>query len=160
VQLSLEVVDIALGDTQIILSVLQSVASVIEVVSLEVMAMISPHQLIVQLVDARLKAGVLLKKLSVALLNVLDGAILDLHLAGVLLQAEAQLRARRCDLLKHGAHVLECPHGPCSAPARIDSMDGHGMRESPCSQSGATCPRARWKNWGGATRHNGTIHRL
>jgi hypothetical protein len=32
-----------------------------------------------------LKAGVLLKKLSVALLNVLDGATLGLHLTGALL---------------------------------------------------------------------------
>jgi hypothetical protein len=44
--------------------------------------------------------GVLLKKLSIALLNVLDGAVLGLHLAGVLLQAESQVSARRGDLLK------------------------------------------------------------
>jgi hypothetical protein len=50
---------------------------------------ISPHQLIIQFLDTHLKAGVLLEKLSVALLNVLDSTILGLHLAGVLLQVEA-----------------------------------------------------------------------
>jgi hypothetical protein len=65
--------------------VLQSGAGVIEVVSLEVTAAISPHQLIVQLIDARLKVGVLLEELSVALLNVLDCVILGLHRAGVFL---------------------------------------------------------------------------
>jgi hypothetical protein len=60
-------------------------AGVVEVVSLDITAAISPHQLIVQLLDAHLKAGVLLKKLSVALLNVLDGTVLGLHLAGGLL---------------------------------------------------------------------------
>jgi hypothetical protein len=99
-QLSPEVVDIALGSGQLILSVLQSSAGVIEVISLEVTAVISPHQLIVQLLDACLKAGVLPKKLSVALLNILDSAVLGLHLAGVLLQVEAQVSAHRCDLLK------------------------------------------------------------
>jgi hypothetical protein len=84
-QLGLEVVDVALGGGQLVLSMLQSGAGVIEVIGLEVMAVISPHQLIVQLLDACLKADVLLKKLSVALLNVLDGAILGLHLVGVLL---------------------------------------------------------------------------
>jgi hypothetical protein len=53
------------------------------------MAVINPHQLVVQLSDACLKAGILLKELSVALLNVLDGAVLGLHMAGTLLQAEA-----------------------------------------------------------------------
>jgi 2-polyprenyl-3-methyl-5-hydroxy-6-metoxy-1,4-benzoquinol methylase len=51
VQLSLEVVDVALGSGQLILSMLQSGASVI---GLEVMTAISPHQLIIQLSDARL----------------------------------------------------------------------------------------------------------
>jgi hypothetical protein len=88
-QLSLEVVDVALGGGQLILSMLQSSAGVIEVTSLEVMTAISPHQLIIQFLDTRLKAGILLKELSVALLNVLDGVILGLHLASVLLQAEA-----------------------------------------------------------------------
>jgi hypothetical protein len=62
---------------------------VIEVIGLEITAAISPHQVIVQLLDACLKAGILLKKLLIALLNVLDGAVLGLHLARVLLQAEA-----------------------------------------------------------------------
>jgi hypothetical protein len=83
------VVDVALGGSQLILRVLQSGAGVIEVVGLEVTVAISPHQLIAQLLDSCLKAGVLLKKLSVALLNVLDGVVLGLHLAGVLLQKEA-----------------------------------------------------------------------
>jgi hypothetical protein len=106
VQLSLEVVDVALGSNQLILSVLQSGTGVIEVVSLEVATVISPHQLITQLPDARLQAGVLLQNLSVALLDVLDEAVFGLHLIGALLQMEAQVSARRRDLLKQGAHVL------------------------------------------------------
>jgi hypothetical protein len=85
VQLGLEVVDVALGSNQLILSMLQSGTGVIEVVSLEVAAAISSHQLITQLPDARLQAGVLLQKLSVALLDVLDDAVLDLHLISALL---------------------------------------------------------------------------
>jgi hypothetical protein len=84
----------------------QSAAGVIEVIGLDVTVMISHHQLIVQLLDVRLKVGILLKKLSVALLNVLDGTVLGLHLAGALLQEKAQVSAHRCDLLKQGAHVL------------------------------------------------------
>jgi hypothetical protein len=93
VQLGIEVVGIALGNGQLILSKLQSGAGVIEVIGLEVTATISPHQLIVQLPDARLQAGVLLKKLSVALLNVLDDVVLGPYLASVLLQVEAQVSA-------------------------------------------------------------------
>jgi hypothetical protein len=106
VQLGLEVVDIALGSNQLILSVLQLGTGVVKVISLEVAAAISPHQLITQLPDAHLQAGVLLQKLSVALLDVLDDTVLGLHLIGALLQTEAQVSARRCDLLKQGAHVL------------------------------------------------------
>jgi uncharacterized protein (UPF0303 family) len=79
VQLGLEVVDIALGGGQLVLSVLQSDAGVIKVVSLEIMTAISHHQLVVQLLDAHLKVDVLLRKLSVALLNVLDGTVLGSH---------------------------------------------------------------------------------
>jgi hypothetical protein len=100
------VVDVAPGSNQLILSMLQSGTGVIEVVSLEVVATISPHQHVTQLSDARLQAGVLLQKLSVALLDVLDDAVLGLHLIGALLQTEAQVGACRCDLLKQGAHVL------------------------------------------------------
>jgi hypothetical protein len=100
VQLGLEVVDVALGSGQLVLSVLQSGAGVIEVIGFEVTAAISPHQLIVQLPNAHLKAGVLLKKLSVVLLNVLGGVVLGLQLTGALLQAEAQVSTHRCDLLK------------------------------------------------------------
>jgi hypothetical protein len=53
-QLSLKVVDVALDSNQLILSVLQSGAGVIIVVGLEVTTVISPHQLIIQLPDARL----------------------------------------------------------------------------------------------------------
>jgi hypothetical protein len=105
-QLSLEVVDVALGSNQLILSMLQSGAGVIEVVSLEVAATISPHQLIVQLPDVRLQLGILLQKLSIAILDVLDDAVLGLHLIGALLQTEAQVSARCRDLLKQGAHML------------------------------------------------------
>jgi hypothetical protein len=75
-------------------------AGVIEVVGLEVTSVISPHQLIVQLPDARLQAGILLQKLSVTLLDVLDDAVLGLHLTGALLQMEAQVSAHHYDLLK------------------------------------------------------------
>jgi hypothetical protein len=88
------------------ITVLQSGAGIIKEVGLEVTTAISPHQLIIQFLDMYLKAGILLEKLSVALLNVLDGIVLGLHLADVLLQAEAQVRACRHDLLKQGAHVL------------------------------------------------------
>jgi hypothetical protein len=93
---------------------MQSGAGVIEVIGLEVTTAVSPHQLIIQLPDARLQAGILLQKLSIALLDVLDDVVLGLHLTGALLQTEAQVSARRCDLLKQGAHVLgvagrECP---------------------------------------------------
>jgi hypothetical protein len=54
IQLGLEVVDIALGSGQLILSVLQPGAGIVEEVGLEVTAMISPHQLIVQLLDMSL----------------------------------------------------------------------------------------------------------
>jgi hypothetical protein len=83
------VVDVALGGGLLVLSMLQSGVGVVEVIGLEITAAISPHQLIVQLLDARLKAGILLKKLLIALLNVLDGTVLGLHLASILLQAEA-----------------------------------------------------------------------
>jgi hypothetical protein len=46
-QLSLEVVDVALGGSQLILSMLQLGAGIVEVIGLEVTAAISPHQLIV-----------------------------------------------------------------------------------------------------------------
>jgi hypothetical protein len=106
VQLGLEVVDIALGSGQLILSVLQSGANVVEEVNLGVTGAISPHQLIIQLIDMRLKAGVLLEKLSIALLNVIDGMVLGLHLADVLLQVEVQVSICHYDLLKQGAHML------------------------------------------------------
>jgi hypothetical protein len=85
VQLGLEVVNVTLGSNQLVLSVLQSGAGVVEVVSLEVAAVISPHQLITQLPDTRLQAGILLQELSVALLDVLDDAVLGPHLIGALL---------------------------------------------------------------------------
>jgi hypothetical protein len=100
------VVDVALGSDQLILSMLQSGVDVIEAIGLKVTTVISPHQLIIQLPDACLQAGVLLQKLTVALLDVLDDVVLGLHLTGALLQAEAQVSTRHCDLLKQGAHML------------------------------------------------------
>jgi hypothetical protein len=85
VQLGLEVVDVSLGRGQLVLGVLQSGAGVVEIISPEVMSAINPHRLIIQFLDARLKVGVLLKELSVALLNVLDGMVISLHLASTLL---------------------------------------------------------------------------
>jgi hypothetical protein len=84
-QLGLEVVDIALGNGQLVLKVLQSGAGVIKEVRLDVTAMVGPHQLIVQLLDPRLQMVGLLKELSVAVLDVLDEMVLDHHLVGVLL---------------------------------------------------------------------------
>jgi hypothetical protein len=89
VQLDLEVVDVVLGSGQLILSVLQPSVGIIKEVGLEVTTAISPHQLIVQLLDTRYNVGILLNKLLVTLLNVLDGVVLGLHLVGVVLQAEA-----------------------------------------------------------------------
>jgi hypothetical protein len=48
---------------------------------------VGPHQLIIQLLDTCLQVVVLLKKLTVSLLDVLDEAILGRHLVVVLLQA-------------------------------------------------------------------------
>jgi hypothetical protein len=61
--------------------------------------------------------GVLLQKLSVALLDVLDDTVLGLHLIGALLQMEKQVSARCCDLLKQGAHMLGIACGKC--PTRM-----------------------------------------
>jgi hypothetical protein len=47
VQLVLEVVDIVLGDGQLILGVLQLCMGVIKEVSLDIMAAVCPHQLII-----------------------------------------------------------------------------------------------------------------
>jgi hypothetical protein len=68
-QLSLDVVDVALGDSQLILCVLQLGVGVVVEVSLDVTTVISHHQLIIQFLDARLKAGGLLEKFLVALLT-------------------------------------------------------------------------------------------
>jgi hypothetical protein len=87
VQLSLEVVDIVLHDDQLILSMMQPCTSVVKEVSLEIIATISPHQLIVQLLDTFLMVVVLLKEHSIALLDVFDEAILGRHLVVILLQA-------------------------------------------------------------------------
>jgi hypothetical protein len=106
VQLSLEVVNIALGGGQLVLSMLQLGAGVVKEVDLEITVAVSPHRLVVQLLDAHLKTGVLLNKLSVALLNVLDGVVLSLYLVSVLLQPEALVATSRRDLLKQQAHVL------------------------------------------------------
>jgi hypothetical protein len=86
-QLRLEVVDIVLGDGQLVMSMLQLCMSIVKEVSLDITATVHPHQLIVQLLDARLKAEVLLEELSITLLDVFDEAGLGLHLVVVLLQA-------------------------------------------------------------------------
>jgi hypothetical protein len=75
----------------------------------------------------RPQAGVLLQKLSVALLDVLDDAVPGLHLTGALLQAEAQVSARCRDLLKQGAHVLgvACGKRPtCMVGRKLGVTDG------------------------------------
>jgi hypothetical protein len=76
VQLALEMVDIVLGDGQLIWSVLQPCTGIIKEIDLDVTAVVRPHQLIVQLLDVRLKAVVLLVELSVALLDVFDEVVL------------------------------------------------------------------------------------
>jgi hypothetical protein len=86
-QLGLEVVDVALSSDQLIMGILQLGAGVIEEVRLHIAATVGPHQLIVQLLDARFQAVVLLKKLTVTLLDVLDEAVLGRHLVVILLQA-------------------------------------------------------------------------
>jgi hypothetical protein len=86
VRLDLEVVDVALCSDQLILGVLQLGAGVVEEVRLHVVAVVGPHQLIVQLDDARFQVVVLLKKIAVTLLDVLDEAILGRHLVVLLLQ--------------------------------------------------------------------------
>jgi hypothetical protein len=131
VQLGLEVVDVALGSSQLILSMLQSGAGVVKEVGLEVTVATNPHQLVIQFLDTHLKAGILLEKLSVTLLNVLDGTVLGLHLADVLLQVETHVSARRCDLLKQGAHVLgvacrECPTRVVGRKLRV-ANGGHAL---------------------------------
>jgi hypothetical protein len=119
VQLSLKVVDVVLHDGQLILSVLQQCTSVVKEVSLEIMVAISSYQLIIQLLDTSLKMVVLLKELSVILLNVLDEAVLGLHLVDILVQAEALVGASHRDLLKYGAHMLDI--ACCERPTDVVS---------------------------------------
>jgi hypothetical protein len=106
VQLILEVVDIVLGDNQLILSVLQLCTGIIKEVGLDVTAVVRPHQLIIQLFDTHLKVVVLLEELSVFLLDVFDEVGLGVHLVIILLHASVLVGASHRDLLKHGAHVL------------------------------------------------------
>jgi hypothetical protein len=86
-QLGLEVVDVALSSDQLVLGVLQSGAGIVEEVRLHIAVTVGPHQLVIQLLDARFQAVVLLKKLAVTLLDVLDEAVLGRHLVVVFLQA-------------------------------------------------------------------------
>jgi hypothetical protein len=81
------VVDIAMGSDQLVLSILQPGAGIIEEVRLYVAATVCLHQLIVQFLDMCLQTVVLLKKLSVALLDVLNEVVLGGHLVVILLQA-------------------------------------------------------------------------
>jgi hypothetical protein len=108
-QLGLEVVDVALSSDQLILGILHLGVSVIEEVRLHVATAIGPHQLIVQLLDARFQTVVLLKKLAVTVLDVLDEAVLGRHLVVILLQVLALVGTNHYDLLEHGAHVLGVP---------------------------------------------------
>jgi hypothetical protein len=87
VQLGLEVVDVALGSDQLVLGILQPSAGIVEEVWLHVVATVGPHQLIIQLLDMCLQAVVLLKKLTIALLDVLDEVVLGRHLVVVFRQA-------------------------------------------------------------------------
>jgi hypothetical protein len=84
-QLGLEMVDVALSSDQLVLGILQLGAGVIEEVRLPIVAAVGPHQLIIQFLDARFQAVVLLKKLMVTLLDVHDEAVLGRHLVVVLL---------------------------------------------------------------------------
>jgi hypothetical protein len=68
--------------------------------------MVGPHQLVVWFFGTCHQAVVLLKKLLVALLDVLDEAVLCRHPVVILLQAYALVGTSRRDLLKHGAHML------------------------------------------------------
>jgi hypothetical protein len=156
VQLSLEVVDVALGSNQLILSMLQSGEDIVEVISLEVAAVISPHQLIIQLPNACLQASVLLQKLSVALLDVLDDAVLGLHLTDTLLQTEAQVSAHCRGLLKQGAHVLGIA---CGNPHGGSEAQGHRWR--PRAHSTLRCPRSgqRARQWRYRREPVGGAHR-
>jgi hypothetical protein len=53
VQLGLEVMDVTMSSDQRVLGVLQPGAGVVEEVRLHVVTMVGPHQLIIQLLDAR-----------------------------------------------------------------------------------------------------------
>jgi hypothetical protein len=94
------VVDIVLGDGQLVLSVLQLGTGIIKEVRLDIVDAVCPHQLVVQPIGMRLKMVVLLEELSVALLDVLDNAVLFLHPVIILLQAQALEGASHRDLLK------------------------------------------------------------
>jgi hypothetical protein len=74
-----------------------------------------------------------MKELLIALRNVLDNAVLSLHLAGVLLQAEAHVSARRCDLLKQGAHVpgVACRERPTCVVGRKLGVTNSGHALTP-----------------------------
>jgi hypothetical protein len=87
VQLGFEVMDVALSSDQLILSVLQSCAGVVEKVWLHIVAAVGTHQLIIQFLDTRFQVVVLLKKLAVTVLDVIDEAALGRHLVVVLIQA-------------------------------------------------------------------------
>jgi hypothetical protein len=84
-QLGLEGVDVVLSSDQLILSVLQLGVGIVEVVQLHITVAVGPHHLDIPLLDARFQAKILLKKLTVTLLDVLDEAVLGRHLVVVLL---------------------------------------------------------------------------
>jgi hypothetical protein len=114
------VVDIVLGDGQLILSMLQPCTCVIKEVRLDVAAAIRPHQLIIQCLDKRLKMVVLQEELSVALLDVLDNVAMFPHPVVVLLQVQTPEGTGRYDLLKQGAHKLGI--ACCERPTHVVSL--------------------------------------
>jgi hypothetical protein len=108
------------SEGQLILCMLQPCTSIIKEVRLDVTAAIRLHQLIVHRLDLHLKMVVLLEELLVALLNVLDGAVLLLNPVVVLLQAHTLEGASRRGLLNQGAHVLGVACREC--PTRVVSL--------------------------------------
>jgi hypothetical protein len=121
------VVDIVLGDDQLVLSVLQPCTCIVKEVKLDIAAAVCPHQLFIQFLDTRLNTVVLLEELSVAHLDVLDNAVLFLHPVVVLLQAQALIGASHHDLLKQGAHVLgiACRESPTRVVSlTLEVVDG------------------------------------
>jgi hypothetical protein len=80
-----------------------------------------------------LQAVVLLKKLSIALLDDLDEAVLGKHLVVILLQAKALVGASHRGHLKNGAHMLgiACHKCPPRALSRTLGVAHDGQALTP-----------------------------